>query len=98
VFLSHEETLKDRCVPFLIHDQFINILSSLQKSSLQVEMVKVSRFFLTAFYMSEVASTGYPDFFHQPQIEGRIIWGENRFDYSLRVILLSERFEDFGVS
>jgi len=48
--------------------------------------------------MSEVASTGYPDFFHQPQIEGRIIWGENRFDYSLRVILLSERFEDFGVS
>ena len=61
-------------------------------------MVKVSRFFLTAFYMSEVASTGYPDFFHQPQIEGRIIWGENRFDYSLRVILLSERFEDFGVS
>ena len=34
----------------------------------------------------------------EPQIEGRIIWGENRVDYSLRVILLSERFEDFGVS
>ena len=70
----------------------------LQKSSLQVEMVKVSRFFLIAFYMSELASTGYPDFFHQPQIEGRIIWGENRVDYSLRVILLRERFEDFGVT
>ena len=70
----------------------------LQKSSLLVEMVKVSGFFLIAFYMSELASTGYPDFFHQPQIEGRIIWGENRVDYSLRVILLSERFEDLGVS